>query len=198
MRTLGMQRRLAEKFRQAKGIQADAIHFYSTSRPPLLPGPDSKLMIDLLIPPEMHLMTGTVNNTLASIDKEWLPKNSLDNWISDVKLERGQFGLNGNSARDLLNKHLSDLEDSVPLSCLKYVRILQALKEVKDACFSKELLPWYRQSIAKFKGAFEKNNIKVYPKAHIIIDHVGDFCEKERQGLGLFSEQSFESFHRNF
>ena len=36
------------------------------------------------------------------------------------------------------------------------------------------------------------------PKAHILFEHVPEFCDKWGVGLGLYSEQSSETQHTDF
>ena len=42
----------------------------------------------------------------------------------------------------------------------------------------------------EFKKAYEKLNIPMTNKVHVLVAHVADFCEKKNKGLGFFSEQA--------
>ena len=76
----------------------------------------------------------------------------------------------------------------------------QALKdfnEVRLSCFGQELRPDFKEKIFQFKTSFGKLPMDVFPKAHIVFDHIDDFCD-EHGPLGPFAEQSFESVHYAF
>merc|ERR1711963_590354 len=119
-------------------------------------------------------------------------------WLKLKGMNPGQFGMVGNDCRDLLNLHISSLRVAAPDSCEKFVEVLDALKGVKDSMFGKKLHPWYKSAVEKFKKAFRESGMNEYTKAHIIIDHIVDFCEVEQAGLGLFCEQAGESCHHAF
>ena len=74
---------------------------------------------------------------------------------------------------------------------------LKAFNEVRLACFGQKLDPDFKEKIAKFKSAFEKLEMGIFPKMHIVFDHIGDFCD-DHGPLGPYAEQSFESVHYAF
>ena len=53
-----------------------------------------------------------------------------------------------------------------------------------------ELDPNFEAYIAEFKEAYMKVGLSVTTKAHIVFEHVADFCNKHQKGLGFFSEQA--------
>ena len=108
------------------------------------------------------------------------------------------FAYNGNACRDILNKKLDDMKTAVPDELKKYVTVLERLKNVKDACFSYHLDPNFKQIIADFEQAWDNIMNEKYPKAHILTTHVPMFCEKERRGLGIVSEQTSEAIHKGY
>jgi len=200
LRTLGLQRQLATDFEAAKlkNPKAEPKDFFSTSRHPLMNDPDEIMTMELVPPGELHLMTGVCNNTIAVIDKHWVPEGSVYDWLRVKGLSPGQFGLVGNGCRDLLNLHLSTFRLAAPDSCEKFIDVLAAFKDLKDAMFGKKLYPWYKSSVATFKKAFQNSGMSEYTKAHIVIDHLVEFCEEEQVGLGIFCEQASESVHAAF
>ena len=127
-----------------------------------------------------------------------MPKDSVYDWLKSRGLNPGQFGLVGNSCRDLLNLHLASLRVDAPESCSRFVDVLAALKDVKDSMFGKKLYPWYKSSVENFKKSFRDSGMNEFTKAHIVIDHLVEFCEEEQVGLGIFCEQAGESAHHAF
>ena len=93
---------------------------------------------------------------------------------------------------------LDDLESEVSATApeilipelLIVIDALRKFNAVRKACFGNELLDSYREDIEKFKAAYVLLGIKVTTKAHIIFDHVGDYCAKRGRGLGPDSEQA--------
>ena len=200
LRTLGMQRQLATDFEAAKAAnpKAHPKDFFSTSRHPLMNDPDNVMTMELVPPGELHLMTGVCNNTIAAMDNCWVPKDSVYDWLKSRGLNPGQFGLVGNDCRDLLNIHLPSLRVAAPDSCEKLIDVLDALKGVKNSMFGKKLLPWYESAAETFKKAFRESGLNEYTKAHIVNDHLVEFCKEEQVGLGVFTEQAGESVHHAF
>ena len=97
--------------------------------------------------------------------------------------------LNGNAAKKVLEK-LDDLESKVPDHLQIFVVALRAFDAVRKACFGQVLDPSYLMAIENFRIAYLALGIKITPKVHIVLEHVGEFCERHGQGLGFFSEQA--------
>ena len=69
--TLGQIRRNVSAFRDA-GMPLRKAQFYENCvQMPLLEGPDSALVLDLIPPPELHLMLGVVNKIFDSLNEKW-------------------------------------------------------------------------------------------------------------------------------
>ena len=71
-----------------------------------------------------------------------------------------------------------------------FVDALRKFNAVRKACFGDELLPSLRDDIEKFKAAYVLLEINVTTKAHIIFEHIADYCEERGRGLGPDSEQA--------
>ena len=78
-----------------------------------------------------------------------------------------------------------------------YGQALKAFNEVRLACFGQDLQTDFKEKIAKFKTSYQKLDMEVFPKIHIVFDHIGDFCDRHGP-LGPYAEQSFESVHYAF
>ena len=71
-----------------------------------------------------------------------------------------------------------------------FVDALSKFNAVRKACLGEELLDSYVDDIEKFKAAYMLLGINVTTKAHIIFEHVADYCAKRGRGLGPDSEQA--------
>ena len=97
----------------------------------------------------------------------------------------------------------------VGMSCelLECVAAFKALNRVVESCFGKKLSPNYERHIFEFRHAFLALGVSVTPKpkTHILFRHITDFLKHVGSsgdgpvaGLGVFSEQAFESVHHDF
>ena len=202
LRTIGNQKALAEQYNNATGAAKDPQRFYSTHKPPLLPGENSKFILQVCPPPELHLMEGVVNHFVTEMNKhlgengtkltDFLKSNSV------LKVYQQNFKFQGNQCSDILNFLLPELKCFLPPSLHKYLNVMEKLKNVKDSCFGMILRPDYKQCISDFKAAFIASGWTTFSKAHIIMEHVETFCKNENKSLGWFSEQCGESVHKGF
>ena len=53
-----------------------------------------------------------------------------------------------------------------------------------------DLIPTYREDIEEYKAAYQLTGMNVTTKAHVIFEHVADFCTDQNKGLGHFSAQA--------
>ena len=202
LRTIGNQKSLAEQYNNATGAAKDPQRFYSTHKPPLLPGDNSKLILQVCPPPEMHLLEGCVNHFVTEMNTALGGNGTvLTNFLksnSVKKVYQKNFRFQGNQCRDILNFLLVELKLFLPPHLHKYVTVMEKLKDVKDSCFGMVLRPDYKKCISDFKVAFTASGWTIFPKAHIIMEHVETFCKNENSSLGLYSEQTGESVHKGF
>lgn len=147
-------------------------------------------------PPELHLYLGVINGLFNNMAKEF--ESTALSWAKACNVERQvTFGFNGNNCKQLLKK-LDVLSSICPEECQKYVKVFTDFRIVVNACFSKTLNPEFANFIDNFKRSYLALGISVTPKVHCIFIHVKEFCEKHQVGLGIFSEQAFESVHFEF
>ena len=87
---------------------------------------------------------------------------------------------------------------------LKWFVAFKALDAVVETCFGNKYDPAYKEKIQQFRTAYLELNISVTPKIHMILEHIVQFIEIPYQlgnsfhSLGIYSEQAFESVHRDF
>ena len=201
LRTLGFQKEQAEKHQSAPANKRHPCLTYSTIDPPLFKGPDAMPVLQLFPPPELHILIGITEKVITKINDNWGGSGKrLCEWLAttEPKIFQKNFAYNGNACRDILNKKLDDMKTALPDELKKYVIVLEKLKNVKDACFSHHLDPNFKQIIADFEQSWESIMLERYPKAHILTAHVPMFCDKERRGLAIFSEQTAEAVHHGY
>ena len=98
--------------------------------------------------------------------------------------------MDGNACARVLEL-LDDLESRLADHLKIYIVAFRTFNAVRQACFGKYLdRENYMIYIENFRKAYMDLGIAITPKAHIIFDHVGDFCERYDVGLGCWSEQA--------
>ena len=158
--------------------------------------PDS-LLIEVIPPPELHLLTGPVNTLYKAMEKLW---PNASQWLVACHVQRVAYhggNFTGNSARTLL-KNVDRLQAMCPLQILPYVAPLRSLDAVVSACYGAQLRPEYTHAIRRFQNDFLDLGINISPKIHAIFFHVPEFCQMVGKGLGSYSEQASESVHHDF
>ena len=166
---------------------------------PLLSGEDSFALLDLIPPPELHLMLGTVNKIFDELNTSW-GENKAFKFAADQHIMRAGYqggGMEGNQCKMLLNK-IDSLQKLLPAELVKFADTLQKFNAVRLACFGEHLLPTFKEDIQQFQVAYTSLWISVTPKVHAIFHHVSEFCQARGVGLGRFSEQASESVHSDF
>ena len=158
--------------------------------------PDT-LVLDILPPPELHLLLGPVNTIFGAMEREW---PDASKWTTGCHVEKDEYHggtFNGNACRKLL-KNTELLQLTCPMHCLKYVEVFRAFKCVVDTCYGTVLHPDFQVHIQQFRQSFEALEISDTPKIHAVFFHVPQFCLKYACGLGRHSEQASESVHAHF
>lgn len=198
-RTIGNCKSYYDAWVKNGSKKKDAKNYQCCINPPIFSGDDSKKILDIIPPPELHLMLGVVNTMVDNMEKEC--EESTESWIRKCNVKRevanGGTGFNGNSCRTLLKK-VDILRANGDIRCLKYVETFSKFKDVVDACFGVELDPKYCKKIDSFKNSYMDLSISVTPKVHAVFFHVQDFCSGKKNGLGFFSEQAMESVHHDY
>lgn len=202
LRTLGMCRRNADKFERDGAPWKDAKHYKSCVYQPLFDQPDLTFILDLIPPPELHLLLGVVNRIFDELNKLW-GNNLAYAWAKSRNIIRAEYrggGLEGNQCRKLLEA-LEDLANTLRQErpdLLGYPEALYMFNKVRKSCFGQDLVLSYKADIANFREAYLALGIPITPKVHIVLNHIIDFCESRGKGLGAYSEQATESAHYEF
>ena len=197
-RTLGNLKHLYTGF-QTAGVDArDAKHYGNVIHLPIVSGHDRTSILDVIPPPELHLMTGPVYAMYSSMKKLW---PECEEWLNRCHVQAdvihgGSF--TGNTSRKLL-KNVGILRDmKYPRKCASFIDAFQSFNDVVESCYGADLHPEYEKKIMEFKTNYLKLGINISPKIHAVFYHVPDFCKRTNQSLGPFSEQASESIHHDF
>lgn len=172
--------------------------------------PDTKVL-NILIPPELHLLIGVVDKHLKGLE-EVFGLTWVDAYLKAVNIVRkcyqGSHALEGNQSSMFLKK-LPILEqaimkesDDLKVSGLALLESLRSFQKVQETCFGQFLKEGYESSISEFSRvykALDMEKMTITPKIHIIEHHLVDFFNEvggtEQHGLGWYSEQGFEAMH---
>lgn len=198
-RTIGSCLKNNAAWEKIGGSKCNAKMYKSTVHPPIFTGQDETLILDIIPPPELHLLLGAVN----TIYKSMLTECETDSlaWAKKCNVNRefvhGSPAFVGNACKKLLEK-VDVLRSLSCINCVKYVQCFKDLQIVVDSFFSINLKSNNTKSIDDFRKSYCNLNIPITPKIHAIFFHVSDFCTKTGRGLGYFSEQSVESVHADF
>lgn len=202
--TLRTSKNIIESYTQwlnAGGKKELAKNYMCCISPPIFNVNKDTPIIEIMNPPELHLLLGIVNLLFNHMYKAF--KKIAVAWAKMCNAERqitygGQGNFNGNDCKKLLDK-LDDLRRICPIECLKYVQVLSDFRKVVDGCFGRTLNPEFAKYIDSFKKSYlGLEEVPVTPKVHCVFVHVKEFCQKHNVGLGIFSEQAFESVHHEF
>lgn len=174
--------------------------FYNCIHRPLVTNGDANQpFLEIIPPPELHLMLGVVNTLFTHMMKE-CETESLS-WAKSCYAQReithGSPAFKGNSCKKLLD-NIDILRGKQNLALLKYVKAFDDFKKVVSACFGKDLDQNYTECIEDFKESYLSLGVSVTPKVHAVFFHIGQFCKLHGIGLGFFSEQAMESVHFDF
>lgn len=198
-RTIGSILNHYSDWRNAGGAANTAKLYMNCIHAPIFTGDSDQLILDIIPPPELHLMLGVVNTVFEHMMVEFDEETSA--WTKSCNVERevtnGGSGFNGNSCKKLLER-LDYLRATCPIGCLKFVKVLDDFHLVVKACFGKLLYPNFKKNIRDFKRSYLDLGVSVTPKVHAVFYHVEDFCSKNQKGLGGYSEQAMESVHFDF
>ena len=184
---------------EGKGLKSLAKNYFNCIHPPLITASGDKTFLEIIPPPELHLMLGVVNTVFTHMLKEC--QSEAESWAEFCHVQREVThqgsGFNGNACRKLL-QNVDVLRSSKNLAVLKYVQVFATFHNVVSACFGNSLDENYVKCIQSFKNSYISSGINITPKVHAVFFHVEQFCRKTQTGLGFFSEQAMESVHFDF
>ena len=206
MRTIGEIKKYADDYMNVRRMyneKASAKEFRSCVNHPMIQGSDSEMLIQLIPPPELHLLLRIVNKifkelqtAVPNIAEEWLNKLG----IVQPKHHGGEF--TGNMCRKLLKSshvliEICNRSNQASLINL-FGSTLVAFDNVVDHSFGKQLCPVFENSVKTFENLYLQTGMTVTTAAHIVMVHLIQFCKLKKCGLSRFSEQASEAVHSDF
>ena len=202
LRTLGSIKLNLQSFERSGGVVANAKSFGNVIRKPIISGPDTSLILEIIPPMELHLLLGIVNYLFKMLKTAW---SDADKWPAALHIQPspyhgGQF--EGNECRKLL-KNVDVLHQLAETNSVHQTfSIIEAFKcfnLVVEACFGFILQPDFDEKIEAFKRSYLMiPGASVTPKVHMVFHHITDFISRKGSPLGPYSEQSVETAHQDF
>ena len=172
--------------------------------PPIL---EFENTMDVLAPPELHLMEGAFHHIHLKLESSLTPENKkqLKNILKQRKIYPSKYHggkYEGNEVRKIL-KNANEIYQNVieNQEQQKLVDTLVALNDVVHSCFAEELDQNFTSKIAIFMEKYQSTQLNVTLKVHVIARHVAEYLQKYSEptkGLGYFSEQANESTHHTW
>ena len=133
LRTLGRIRELAKAYKNA-GPKAKASEYFNAIHEPLFAGEDSETLLEVIPPPELHLMLGTVGKLFREINERWGDNQGID-WALDHYIHLAPYrggSLEGPQCKALLqDERRADLKLSVPENLEKFVEVFDEFVEIE-------------------------------------------------------------------
>jgi len=212
-RTLGRIREMAQQFQSANknstGKKIRPQDFMNCVEQPLFNDlADKTEIIDLIPPPELHLMIGVTSKLLKGLKDRLIADNrsvkQIEMWLNEKQIWREKYrggAMEGNKCRLLLRNAL-ELAQTLPDQYKVFALAMQRFEWVVQSCFGKDLITVremnFEQTIFEFHQTYARLQISMTPKVHAVVVHVPQWCHKHNKGLGVVSEQASESVHYDF
>jgi len=199
-RTFGSLKQFSQKYQASSSKSAK--DFYNCVNEPLLLHKDDTRVIDIIPPPELHLLLGVVNHLYSGLKAIW---PMVEEWPKMLYIKtvsyHGGNSFNGPACHKLLqsiDKLEAISQTNNAFHVQPWITALRHFKDVVHSCFGMTLGENFSDHIAKFTASCISLPISVTPKMHIVFHHVLHFIEKEKKSLGIFSEQAAETVHHDF
>lgn len=173
--------------------------YFNCIHKPIYTGDIDEMILDIIPPPELHLLIGLVNHMYDHLLKESSDAALLWAKLCHVEKEitNGGSSFNGNACKKLLN-NIDILRSNCPIASLKFVKAFDHFQLVVQSCFGKNLDFEFKRHINDFKRSYLDLQIPVTPKAHCVFYHVIQFCERNNKALAFYGEQAVEAVHFQF
>ena len=137
-----------------------------------------KPLLQILVPPALHIKLGVVNDALEQLDKRW---EGLETWLGGRGISYVPYHgcvLEGKECSQVLDD-VDSLEESLPDHLKTFSSYLRAFRAVMVSTCGIAPGPSWEQDIADFKTQFlaaqQLFGLKETPKIHIILQHIPDF-----------------------
>ncbi len=196
-RTFGRLFESCQAFQASGGRREQAKYYDNVVHSSLLAVPADFVVLQVIPPPELHLLTGVTLTLCQGLQREWA---ECHEWLDACGVQRDEYhggSFTGNASCRLL-RSTDQLRSMCPLAGLPFAAAFCAFDRVVQSCFGCQLLPEFANALLEFRDRYLDLAISATPKVHAVFYHVGDFCSRRGTGLGVWSEQSTGSLHRDF
>ena len=154
----------------AGSILAKAKHTGNVVHPPILSGADDILILDILPPPELHLLLGVVNHIFQKMKSVW---PNAEKWPTSFNMKLSPYH--------------------------GFIEALRKFDAVVKSCFGSDLEDDYLDKIQQFQDSYLAiPNASVTSKIHVVFHYIKDFVNRHMSPLGIYSEQVVEAAHQDF
>ena len=152
------------KFKMAKD-------FDNTIHPPLINMEDSRLILDIIPPMELHLLLGIVNHLFKNLSELW---PGAKQWPALLHIQLQPYH-GGQFAGNECHKHLQNVdilqrlaEKACAYEAQGFIKTFRNFRDVVSSCFGKSLEGDFNKKIKKFKDSFLSLLVIVTQKAHAV------------------------------
>ena len=182
---------LAPKFKMAKD-------FDSTIHPPLINMEDSRLILDIIPPIELHLLLGIVNYLFKNLSEHW-PRAKQWPALLHIQLQPHHGGqLAGNECHKLLQNFdiLQRLAKRLVLMKLRVsLKHFCNFRDNVSSCFGKSLEGDFKEKIEEFKDSFLSLPVTVIDMGLHLDCSVNKQLKQCIQSLRLTGKDSSKALH---
>ena len=137
-----------------------------------------KPLLQILVPPALHIKLGVVNDALEQLDKRW---EGLEPWLGERGITYVPYHgcvLEGKECSQVLDD-VDSLEESLPDNLKPVSSYLRAFRALMVSTCGVTPGPFWEDDIDDFKAQFltvqQLFGLKETPKIHIILQHIPDF-----------------------
>ena len=211
LRNYGDIRRHYEKFCLLDNIKKNAKYCFNVTNPPIFEEEDETEVLQKCITPELHILQGFVNHLFFNGLVPLLGKENAYVWPKKLNIVSKNYQgelFEGNACRRLI-KEAEKLYDKDILKHISAIRLMpfvesfKAMDKIVTNCFSSKVqVNKYelKKYFVHLENVFKATELSYTLKIHILLNHVLDtlLLLDNNDGLGLWSEQSIESVHREF
>ena len=162
-----------QKFVDSGANKRSAKNYQNVVNKPLLIGEDATKTIEVLNPPQLHVMTGVTGKVITEMEKI-TGERFVTEFLRDEDISRcvyqGSRSFEGNQARkllknvDKLEREVMKLDMETAIPALPFVHTLRKFDKVVSSCFAQILDPAYENHIEAFSTQYRSLGISVTPK----------------------------------
>ena len=168
---------------ESGGNKKNAKFYQNVINKPLLTGDDDTKTLEVLNPPELHLMTGILGKLIMEMERKAFEDSGegeafVTEFLKEEDISRcvyqGSRSFEGNQARkllknvDKLERKVMTLDMEVTIEALPFIQALRLFEKVVTSCFGQTLHPGYENNVDAFARQYRALDISVTPKVNLV------------------------------